>query len=212
MLKAGFGTLAEVGKPPMPPRPLLPAPQLNSLAGRVMAIPYNLRWPTLDGAKSYRIRVSPAEQPETVVLESVQQVPQLQLAKLPLGTYVLSVSGVDEVGLQGLPGKHNFTVALLPPTPELGQWESRGYLRSICWKGVADVNGYLFEVGKDEAFSHRLWYKKLPPERSCVDFPPATPGRYFGRVKLLLEGVETSFSDPRELIMSQDNFPYSAGQ
>ncbi len=212
VLKAGFGTLAEVGKPPMPPRPLLPAPQLKSLAGRVMAMPYNLQWPILDGAKSYRIRVSPAEQSETVVLESAQQMPQLQLSKLPLGAYVLSVSGVDEVGLQGLPGRHDFTVAPPPSIPELGQWASHGYLRTICWKRIADVNGYLFEVGTDGEFNRTLWYIKLPPEHNCVDFPPAIPGRYFGRVKLLLEGVETSFSDPRELIMSPYDFPSPAGQ
>lgn len=209
VLAAGFGTLVEVGKPPLPPHPLLMPPQLNDISSSVPAMPYHLQWPAITGAQSYRIRISPAKQPEAVVMESSSQMPQLQLPKLPLGNYVLSVSGVDDLGLQGLPGRHDFTVAPLPPIPTPGEWQPNGYLRTLCWRGAGGASGHLFEVATDWEFKRVLWYTELPPESSCVDFPPPSAGRYFGRVKVLLEGVETAFSSPRELVMSPHEFPYS---
>lgn len=297
-IAAGFGTLAEMGKPPQPPRPLLPHPELAALAPTVSVMPYIYHWPALEGANSYRVRISPAATPEAVVEESESASPQVELSRLADGDYLLTVGGIDEVGLEGLPAQHPFVIARPPlpvvtlasdwpavhqvdspprlewrasgppaaayrvelatddrfltplfqtevvdrlsytppidlepgsyfwrvaavdgegdigafsgtgsfilqppsvPAPRPGPWQTDGVSWSVCWRPLAGVDGYQFQFSAVTDFHPILWDVVNPGEHNCLALRPPGPGRYYARVRTLLDGVETPFSPVNEL-------------
>jgi len=58
----GYGTLAEAGKPPDPPRALLPAPSAEGLNPLIERLPLSFTWPPLAGARAYRAQLAPGGQ------------------------------------------------------------------------------------------------------------------------------------------------------
>ena len=55
----GFGALAETGKPPAPPVPLLTPPNVADLPPVVTRVPIQLGFPALQGAVAYRAQIAP---------------------------------------------------------------------------------------------------------------------------------------------------------
>ncbi len=99
---AGFGTFAELGKPPAPPTSLLAKPDLSALPGKINRLPVSLAWPENPAAQAWRIQLSDDANFLTLLRdEMVTRAFVEWTSELPDGDYFLRVRGVDQLGLEG---------------------------------------------------------------------------------------------------------------
>lgn len=163
----GFGTYAEAGKPPAPPRALLPAPDLASLPERLLRLPVQVTWPAQPGAVAWRVQVGTDAGFGTVLLDDVFATPTARWEEdLPDGDYVLRVRAVDAAGLEGMNAQRAITLdarplAPLPVSPALGE---RLYVlqANFAWSAVPDAHGYVLQVAPTPEFGSGLVERRLP--------------------------------------------------
>ena len=165
---AGFGTYAEAGKPPVPPRALLPAPDLSGLAGKFQRLPLQFTKPPQPGAVAWRAQIATDASFGTVLLDDVFTGPTAQWREdLPDGAYVLRARAIDDAGLEGLDSTHAFTLDArpLPPLPLAPALGERLYQTqaNFSWTAVADAHGYALQIAPTPEFKHGLIERRLPP-------------------------------------------------
>jgi hypothetical protein len=98
---AGFGSIVDETRRPSAPAQLLNAPILPQPRVIQFAPVLQLRFPALAGAVNYRVRLAADEGFDSVLRESVQAQPLVNLADLAPGAYVLKVRAIDRLGLEG---------------------------------------------------------------------------------------------------------------
>lgn len=145
------GTVAEQGKPPEPPRPLLPAPSVDGLPARVVDLPLQFAWPGQDAAKAWRAQVATDAGFQKIRLDSLTDRPEIRWeTALPDGPYFLRVRAVDAAGLEGLNADHPFTLSARPlPPPQVTPADSeRAYQESVAftWAASEGAQGYLLHM------------------------------------------------------------------
>ena len=198
----GFGSLAETGKPPLPPIRLLAAPNLAKLPPVVTRVPIQIALPALKGAAGYRAQIAPDHRFETLLFDSVATVPAVRGPDLPDGDYVLRVRALDAKGLEGYDALHVFRLHARPEPPFLIHPAHQGAVleQSLFfeWSEPEKAAAYHFQLAKDEQFTAPLLditdYKKarLKPDQ------PLEPQRYYWRVAVRdASGREGPFSDPQ---------------
>ena len=198
----GFGALAKVGKPPLPPVPLLPPPDVASLPPVVTRVQIQLSFPALPGAVTYRAQIAPTDSFETLLFDGVSSAAALRGPDAPDGDYVLRVRGIDSRGLEGRDALHRFRLHARPEPPFLIQPAHQGAAleKSLAfeWSEPQNAAAYHFQLAADERFAPPLLdiadYAKsrLIPER------PLEPGHYYWRVAVRdSTGREGPFSDPQ---------------
>lgn len=118
VVPAGQGTRAEAGRPLVPPRPLVPAPDLHAIPPKLDRLPLAFTWPAIPGAQGYRAQVldTDATTPH-LLLDAVTDGTTIKFADLPDGRYVLSVRGMDALRLEGLDAHAAFQVKARPEPP-----------------------------------------------------------------------------------------------
>ena len=127
-LDAGFGSVATASGS-LPPRPLLPAPEIDGLANRLDQLPLQLPLPALPaGAAAYRVLLVAADAAPTDVataddLRRFDQRVAGPLAEwpdaLPDGRYELRLRLVDADGLEGLEARQPLRIQARPVAPQL---------------------------------------------------------------------------------------------
>jgi hypothetical protein len=163
----GYGTLAEAGKPPEPPRTLLPAPQATGLGERIERLPVVFTWPALAGAHAYRAQVASDASFSEVLLDNVTTEPTITWNdNLPDGHYVLRLRGIDEVGLEGGNLDHPFELDARPLPPEAtapapGERMYRNDV-SLTWSTAAEAQGYLLQIAPTAEFTDGVIERRLP--------------------------------------------------
>ena len=166
----GYGTLAEAGKPPEPPRALLPAPSAEGLNPLIERLPLSFTWPPLAGARAYRAQLAPGGATEAafteVLLDDVTSEPGITWNDdLPDGHYVLRVRAIDPAGLEGGNRDHAFELDArpLPPallSPLLGE---RMYQNEVAfsWAAAAEAHGYVVQIAPTPEFANGLIERRL---------------------------------------------------
>lgn len=155
---AGFGTLAEAGKAPEAPRPLLPAPAARNLPARVVDAPVRFTWLPDTQAQAWRAQIARDDRFSEVVFDQLFWQPVATWRDLPAdGRYVLRLRAVDGAGLEGLNLDHPFELDIrpLPPTglrPDDGQ-RLLSTRAELHWEAADGAHGYLLQIARDRNFS-----------------------------------------------------------
>lgn len=114
---AGFGTLAETGRAPQPPRPLLPAPDLAGLPALLERLPIDLPLAPVPGAFAYRTQVAPTAAFDAIVSDEPTPQARARVLDIDDGDFVLRVRAIDADGLEGLAAQRPIRVHARPQAP-----------------------------------------------------------------------------------------------
>jgi hypothetical protein len=209
IVNAGYGVVAETGKPLMEPRQLLTRPDLSGLPARIDALPTAFTWPSVAGAKTYRIQIASDSSFTALLIDAGLTNPSYTLSELPSGQYALRVRAIDEFGLEGLNSDFSFTLKTRPVTPvtvnpEDGEssTETRPEFR---WQPVDGASGYRFQLARDWAFKEIILdvyvgatnHYKLPKNQQGLP-----PHAYYWRVASLdKSGKVSPFSTPKVTVV-----------
>lgn len=116
---AGFGTIAQRGRAPEPPRSLLAAPDLSGLPERLERLPINWPLAAVPGAVAYRTQVAPDRRFETLLSEELTPLARARITDIEDGDFVLRVRATDADGLEGLVAERTIRVHARPQAPIL---------------------------------------------------------------------------------------------
>jgi hypothetical protein len=186
LVAKGQGTVAELGKPPEPPRLLLPAPSLEGIPQRVIDLPLVFSWPRMANAIGWRAQVASDPDFRDILLDGSSETPQIKWnSSLPDGHYFLRVRAIDIAGLEGLNADMPFELDARPLPPiqiEPGQ-ASRVYQEDVplSWAAAQEATGYLLQIAPSADFpaDHTL-ERKLDAVLGHTE--KLAPGTYFWRI------------------------------
>jgi len=179
----GFGTLAETGKPPLPPVPLLPPLNVAELPPVVTRVPIQFGFPALKGAVAYRTQIAPNEQFETVLFDGVASSPAVRGPDLPDGDYVARIRGIDARGLEGRDAMHHFRLHARPEPPFLMRplHQSAALEQGLIfeWSEPENAAAYHFQLATDEHFAPPLLDKPDYTSSRLAPDQPLQPRPYY---------------------------------
>jgi hypothetical protein len=185
LVPAGFGTVATAGKPPEPPRELLPAPDLTPLPALLDRLPLQFSWKDVDHATGYRYQVAVDERFDRLLADGTSQ-QAAATADLPDGDYVLRVRAIDPDRLEGLNALRTFSVDARPVPPVLIGLGNGTLIRDpqpgFTWSTTPADTAWHYQLARDAEF------KELVANQTDLGKPrfrPAQPlaeGDYFWRV------------------------------
>lgn len=198
LLNAGFGTLAEVGKPPRPPKALLQAPDTASTAILLEHVPVRFQWSAVTGAHSYHAQVFADRTFDRVILDGLFSANSAKWSDLPDGKYTLRVRAIDSNGLEGLNANHDFTLKARPESPfingPVGGGKVYGDEAKFSWAKSTIAHAYHLQVSDTPDYSRLLADQRdiLANEYSL----PLQPGQYYWRIaSLMADGDQGPYSD-----------------
>ncbi len=205
-MKRATGSLAHVGQAPLPPRNLLPAPQLDGLPERVERLPVDLPFPAVRGASAYRTQLASSADFSSIESDRVSRNPRTSSSNdLPDARYRLRVRAIDADGLEGLDAERDIEIDARPeppfplqPSPDAIVGEETPEFR---WSRSGDAGHYRFQLAKDNRFHALLLDADKLSEPSIVFKDALAPGTYYWRVALatVAEGLGP-FSDPQRFL------------
>lgn len=199
LVRAGFGTIATAGKPPEPPRELLPAPDLSPLPTLLDRLPLQFSWKNVDTAAGYRYQIAANERFDRLLADGTSQ-QATATADLPDGDYMLRVRAIDPDRLEGHNALRSFSVDARPVPPILIGLGNGTLIRDpqpgFSWSTTPADQAWHFQLAHDADF------KELVADHPALDkprFQPAQPlagGDYFWRVATIQGETDTGpFSD-----------------
>ncbi|MDH5823360.1 FecR domain-containing protein [Luteimonas sp. RD2P54] len=213
VLDPGEGTLSDAGGHPLPPRPLLPAPDLDDWPEELQRMPSAVAWPPVEGASGYRLQVG--ADPEFLVLlqDTLVDAPRAEVRVPGDGTFHARVRALDAHGLEGRDAVRAFRVSAQPAppfaiAPEDGAATAGTRPRFRWTRSEGDLR-YRLQVGRDPEFRAPLVDLaglRRDEQRSPTPLPP---GEYYWRVGATDgAGKHGPFGDPvRFLVQEADPGP-----
>jgi hypothetical protein len=185
--EAGFGTVAQAGRAPEPPQPLLAAPDLSVLPARLERLPIDWPLPPVPGAVSYRTQVAPDTRFDSVVSDEQTTPARARVLDIDDGNYILRVRAIDAQGLEGLASERPVLVyarpqapALISPEPDATVATPRPTFR---WTEADATWHYRIEIRRDAPTTEVPWHAQTATSahgtESTIDLPP---GVYHWRV------------------------------
>lgn len=190
LVGAGYGTLAEAGKAPQAPRPLLPAPEAKDLPAKVIEAPIRFAWGADPLAQAWRAQIARDADFRDVVFDNVYGQPVASLREpLPDGRYHLRLRAIDGVGLEGFNRDHAFELDVLPRPPQARAPENGLRLAngaaSLAWEPAEAATGYVVQLAGDADFRTNLREHRVE-QGNRLDLS-LTKGRYYWRLASLDE-------------------------
>jgi hypothetical protein len=147
---AGFGTTTQAGRPPRPPVPLLPPPDLGTVPARTERVPFTLDLRPLTGAVGYRLEVSADQAFTTLLVDAVSEGPLVRVPPLPDGIYVFRTRGIDGLGLEGRNAQRSIEVDARPEPPAPLRPRRAERVRDptprFAWAEPVEATGYRVRV------------------------------------------------------------------
>ena len=202
LVRAGFGTVAAAGRPPQPPRKLLPAPDLTPLPALLDRLPLQFNWVNVDHAAGYRYQIAADKRFDLLLADGTSR-QAAATADLPDGDYVLRVRAIDQDRLEGLDALRSFHVDARPVPPVLIGLGNGTLIRDpqpgFSWSTTATDTGWHFQLARTADF------KDLVADQPDLDKPryqpsqPLAEGDYFWRVATIQDKTDTGpFSDTQD--------------
>lgn len=187
LVPAGFGTIAEAGQPPQPPRKLLPAPDLSTLPALLDRLPLQFNWERIENAAAYRFQVAANSQFDRLLTDDITA-QAAATADLPNGEYVLRVRAIDKDKLEGLDATHAFTVNVrpqppLPVDPDPAPLQINEYEMAFHWKAVGGAASYHYQLASDPDFNNIISERTVTEPHAVL--PRPAPGRYYFHAQIL---------------------------
>ncbi|MEQ6340586.1 MAG: FecR domain-containing protein [Gammaproteobacteria bacterium] len=194
---AGFGTMAEAGKAPIPPKVLLQGPDLSGVSTLLQRVPLRFKWAAMEGATSYRAQVFADPALQNLLLDGTFQGNEAKWADLPDGNYMLRVRAIDAQGLEGMNTDKAFKLKARPEPPFVSAPTNKGKLygdkAGFEWTRSTQAESYHLQIASDVAFA------KLATDIADVKDVQYTatlaPGEYYWRISSRIPGDEGPFSD-----------------
>lgn len=180
---AGFGVVAEPGKPIGEPRKLLSPPDLSRLPSKLELSSSDLSWPALKDAQSYRVQMAPNEEFDVTLVDAKVDTPSYTVVDIPEGNYVLRVRGVDAVGLEGVNAEHGFALDRVPIAPVLDLPAVDGARVRIHWQPVENAQNYMIQLARDREF--KQIFREIGSNEASVELNDINAGEYFTRVSVV---------------------------
>lgn len=202
-LNAGFGTLVEAGKAPLPPVALLPEPGLGSVPAKFERTQFSFKIEPVAGATAYRAQVARDAGFKDVQADVLATTTEIALRGLPDGEFFLRVRAVDKLGLEGKDAQRGFTLAARPEPP-ITTMPAPGARVGVpavkfVWAANAEASAYRLQLAQagDTAFASPLVdLAKLANNRYQLAMP-LTPGEYLWRVSSVgAQGKPGPWGDP----------------
>ncbi len=191
-LDAGFGTVVEAGKAPLPPVKLLPEPGLGSMPTRFERPQIGFRIDAVPGATAYRMQVARDAAFRDVQADVLSTTTDVQLLGLPDGDFNVRVRAVDKLGLEGKDAQRTFTLAARPEPPIVSAPANGARIGTTNvkfeWAAVTDAGAYRFQLNKvDGSATADTFAKPLADEEKIAvnrfqPSQPLSPGEYVWRV------------------------------
>ena len=171
-LPAGFGTIVEAGKAPLPPIALLPPPELKSPSAAFSTAHVQFSFAALQGATAYRGQVATDAAFTKLISNFDSKTPVMSFAGLPDGALYFRARGIDRQGLEGRDAGYRFVVDARPFAPAL-LLPAAGARTTIArvnasWSPVAEAKSYRLQLARDNNFANGLI------ERESAGLPAAT--------------------------------------
>ncbi len=195
-----FGTVVEAGRPPIPPLPLLPAPDLSGVQPLYRRLPLAIRWKGPAGAEGYRVLLAPSTGGGAVRIDERVSVPEAILDDLEDGDYRLIVRAIDSHGLEGLDAEGTFTLDAHPLPPRLvapakGERLYHGRPR-FEWQPSGEAVDYRFQLAFANDFRSPLLDMRIGKGVGFEPKAPLSPGRYYWRIASIDgKGEEGAFGE-----------------
>jgi len=189
-VEKGFGTLAEVGQPPIPPVPLLPAVDTQNMPEMLNRLPIEFVLPRMEGVSSWLGRVSQAGGGMQLRAEREISGNHLVFDGLEDGEYFLSLRAKDRHGIAGFDAIHTFVLNAQPFAPQLVFPTSVDLLRNaeaeLVWKPSKDAHAYTVQLAQSPTFDVLLLNQRLQTTRQALPDQLST-GRYYWRVAAITQ-------------------------
>ncbi len=180
---AGFGTRIERDTPPLAPRPLLPAPDLAGLPEVMSSAEFALTWPSVEGARQYRVQLATDPSFQSIVDDRIMDSPALSVP-LADGKYWLRARAIDAHGIEGFDAVRPVEQARAPSPPALlspaSTARSTDRETRFHWAAAESADTYRLQVARDPGFADVVIDERLGGTSFDVGSLPV--GRYFWRV------------------------------
>ncbi|MGV3581726.1 MAG: FecR domain-containing protein [Methylophilus sp.] len=193
LVDKGYGSFAQLGKPPSVPVALLPPVDTSQLSKQINRLPIQFDLPQQSGAVAWSGQVFTDASLKQIVADVNSNNSSLVFNDLPDGHYVLNIRAKDKNGLAGYDAQHAFVVDARPFAPELVSPAQNGVVRYnrplLQWSRVEDAQRYLLEVATDDAFSQHL-ISQYVENNSFQLLSELAPRQYFWRVTSIAQAVD----------------------
>ncbi len=204
---ADFGTRVERNSAPLPPRHLLPPPDLEGVPGTNGATRLHLQWPAVPEAKGYRLQVAPDAEFQAFVIDAESATAEVDLPAPADGSYWLRVRSIDGLGLEGRDAVKPLVQHQLPATPALAVplpgTNVVGDGAAFAWSGLGPGVLYRLQIARDANFTE-LFLERDAGEVAHVEVDRVPPGHYFWRVAGVNDrGEAGEWSPAQEYIQRQ---------
>lgn len=186
---AGFGAAAKKGKPPEPPRALLPAPKLDSASYNV-PLPAQLKWQGNKDAVAWQVDVYAPTQNSLLFSRRVNE-PEVTFTDLAPECYRVHVSAIDSGEFQGMESIATLcVVAPVAPVSKVSVVVSENDVPTVSWPQVAGASQYRVVMASDENFSEVTWHKLV--NTTELQLPQVVDSRMWVKVIAVDEFGNTS--------------------
>ena len=208
---AGYGTMAEAGKPPSEPRQLLPALDISHWPQQVQYLPVTLTWLPLNGAVAYRMQISEAADNALQLIDRILTANQYELPIFPDGRYILQLRAIDDMGLEGLNAVQEMNLEVPPIAPVIVMPGREKSGIRFEWQAVDKSSTYKFQLSSESDFS--ILGKELETKETNIVLPSLAAGTYFYRVRAIdTNGYSGPYSEVGRYIHAPElNWPLILG-
>ena len=156
-LDAGFGMVARAGERPQAPVPLLAPPDLAETARLYERPLMKVQLAPVAGAVAYRAQVASDAGFGRIVAEARAAVPDLKIAGLDDGDYILRVRAVDSRGLEGKDADLPIRLKARPEPPFINAPRPGGKANAgavdFAWAKVGEAGSYRWQIARDADFT-----------------------------------------------------------
>ncbi|MCW8889392.1 MAG: FecR domain-containing protein, partial [Sedimenticola sp.] len=203
LLPARFGTRVEAGKPPLPPRELLPPPTFDPLPEKIQQLNWPVTWQALPGAEGYRAEISQQADFLSPLWQQQVKSARVPLPDLPDGSYHIRVRAIDDIGLEGINQTQIITLDARPQPPvPLSPNNAavfRGSLPKLGWSASEDATTYRLQIASEPGFQNLLVDQGGLNATHFETTELKAAGNYYWRLFSISEsGEQGPVSDTRE--------------
>ncbi len=199
-LRAGFGTLVESGKAPLPAVRLLAAPDLSTAPTLQERILLRFRFGPVPGATGYRAQVAADKAFTQLRAEGAFSTPEAKFGDLADANYFLRVRAIDANGIEGSDAVLPFKLKARPEAPFTSAPPNKDKFAAtsvrFSWANAAEAATYRLQLAANPAFTTPLIDEGGIKGNGFAPAITVKPGEYYWRVaSVRADGDQGPFGD-----------------
>ena len=201
LVPEAYGTRVLQGEAPLPPRPLLQAPQLQPLPAKIERIGWPLTWEPIADAVRYHTEVASQADFSLILWERYSDGARTPLPDLADGSYFVRVRAIDDLGIEGLDRHQRIEIDARPQPPAPLDPQDGAAVRiptpKLSWTDSAEAASYRLQLATDPEFTRlKLDQDRLTTTSQQTSALPL--GSYHWRLaSISASGEQGPFGPPR---------------